>query len=245
MNELENQKNMIDFIKNVMQKRDNIDDINYASDVGKNPLEIMKFINYVGEEETDRINTNKGIVQRLFSDDVFENIKIIGIGLGNYKGIYTPIQNGELVLVGWLSKDTPIILGSVNDYLSDVQDNIPPIKKNEMILSPRKDGDGPVIYFKDDRSILLKAGDCKILLNDNGPIELDCGGSKILVGKEWPSRNIVIEHKYTGETVVFDEDGIKANNYKSEEGNSGITQTITFNGVICTFQNGLLVATNV
>ena len=198
VNKILEQNEFIKSIKSITTPADNSDNINMFKDIGNKPLEIMIFTGYSEVDDQKRIINNKGNIKELFSSTAYRNVQIIGIGLSNYRGIYCPIKTDELVLVGWLDKNTPIILGNVNDYINQIKDNIPRIKEDEIVIAPK--ALGSVIYIKDDGTIILKTKDgSKIRLNNNGHfkifnkdnfgIECDQDGNLILRGVTITSTN--------------------------------------------------------
>lgn len=197
-NKISEQLDFIKSIKSIVSPADNNENVNMFKDVGNKPLEIMLFTGYSDVDEQKRIVTNKGNIKELFSSTAYKNVFISGIGLGNYRGVYCPIKMNELVLVGWLDKNTPIILGSINDYINQTQDSIPRIKEDEIVIAPK--ALGSVIYMKNDGSIVIKSKDgSKIRLNNNGHfkifnkdnfgIECDQDGNLILRGVTITSTN--------------------------------------------------------
>lgn len=168
-NKISEQLDFIKSIKSIVSPADNNENVNMFKDVGNKPLEIMLFTGYSDVDEQKRIVTNKGNIKELFSSTAYKNVFISGIGLGNYRGVYCPIKMNELVLVGWLDKNTPIILGSINDYINQTQDSIPRIKEDEIVIAPK--ALGSVIYMKNDGTI-------RIQNKDGGEIVIDSTGIK-------------------------------------------------------------------
>lgn len=168
-NKISEQLDFIKSIKSIVSPADNNENVNMFKDVGNKPLEIMLFTGYSDVDEQKRIVANKGNIKELFSSTAYKNVFISGIGLGNYRGVYCPIKMNELVLVGWLDKNTPIILGSINDYINQTQDSIPRIKEDEIVIAPK--ALGSVIYMKNDGTIRIKN-------KDGGEIIIDSTGIK-------------------------------------------------------------------
>ncbi len=259
MNEIAQTLKSIEFIKHVTHKKENktenIDNKNKFNNVSDKPLEIMVFTGYTQTDLFEGITKNTGSVKELTSNTNYNDVSIIGSGFGNYKGIYMPIGVGELVVVGWLSTELPVILGSVNDYFTDSQDNIPVLRPNELLISPKRDG-GSVMFFALDDSIKLKSFEkSEILINEDVLIKRQ-DDTQIYLGDL-----IAVFHKSTNRIIITDTDinlingsgiatvdsaGIRSTNYKSADGTSGITANV---GVLDSmgfpitlqFKNGLLV----
>ena len=202
VNKILEQNEFIKSIKSITTPADNADNINMFKNIGNKPLEVMLFTGYSDVDEQKRITSNKGNIKEIFSNIAFKGVQILGLGLGNYRGVYCPIKTDELVLVGWLDTNTPVILGSVNDYINQIQDSIPRIKEDEIVIAPKSLGS--VIYIKDDGSITLKTKDgSKLRLNNNGHfklfnknnfgIECDQDGNLILRGVTITSTNLAGE----------------------------------------------------
>lgn len=153
-NRISEQIDFIKTIKKLSKPRDNDNDINESVDVSYKPLEIMVFTGYSEVDSEGKIQSNLGNIKGVNNENTYNNVQIVGLGLGNNRGIYIPIQTNEFVLVGWISKATPIILGSVNDYITESIDSIPKIKQDEMVISSKEAGS--TIFIKNDGTIIIK-----------------------------------------------------------------------------------------
>lgn len=175
--------------RNIRTNRDNI----IAKNIG-----IFEFTDYSEMNSEGKVTKNTGGIKDTKTGNVYSNVLISGIGLGNLKGVYNTINVGDYVIVGWLGKTKPIILGTINDYINQIDDNIPLIKEDEMILISQEAG--AFIIFKADNTIVIKTKDgSKIRLNnsghfklfnkDNYGIECDVDGNLILRGVTISSTN--------------------------------------------------------
>lgn len=110
----------------------------------------------------------------------YNDVPILGIGLGNLKGLYMIPQKGDFVLVGWIG-DQPIVLGSVNDYFTQSPDNIPQIRINECILIGKEKGQ--YIFMKNNGDIWIVTPDgAKMQLNNDGSFKIITGNSYGVLG---------------------------------------------------------------
>ncbi len=153
-NRISEQIDFIKTIKKLSKPKDNDNNINESVDVSYKPLEIMVFTGYSEVDSDGKIQSNLGNIKGVNNENAYNNVQIVGLGLGNNRGIYIPIQTNEFVLVGWISKATPIILGSVNDYITESIDSIPKIKQDEMVISSKEAGS--TIFIKNDGTIIIK-----------------------------------------------------------------------------------------
>ncbi len=197
-NRISEQIDFIKTIKKLSKPKDNDNNINESVDVSYKPLEIMVFTGYSEVDSDGKIQSNLGNIKGVNNENAYNNVQIVGLGLGNNRGIYIPIQTNEFVLVGWISKATPIILGSVNDYITESIDSIPKIKQDEMVISSKEAGS--TIFIKNDGSITIKTetgskirmnntGHFKLFNKDNYGIECDVNGNLILRGVTITSTN--------------------------------------------------------
>jgi len=137
----------------------------------------------------------------------YENVPVVGTGLGNLKGVIAHPEVGDLVLVGWLdTTSTPIVFGSIMDNFSQKPDSAPLIKRQELFLTNKQAGG--IIYMMQDNSIVARAADAagnlangarlmikpdgsfKLFNKDNFGIEVDSGGNMTL-------RGVTINHVQT------------------------------------------------
>jgi hypothetical protein len=170
-NSISSQLDFIKTIKKISTHKDNDNNINQSTDVSYKPLEIMVFTGYSEVDENGKIQSNIGNIKGVNNDNTYNDVQILGLGLGNNRGIYIPIKTNEFVLVGWISKTTPVILGSINDYITESTDNMPKIKEDELVIVSKEAGSS--IFIKNDGTITVKTSDgSKIRLNNNGHFKL-------------------------------------------------------------------------
>lgn len=106
----------------------------------------------------------------------YDNVKVIGVGLGNFKGVVKLPDVDDFVLVGFIDVRTPIILGSLFSEF----DVIPNIKNKELLIASQEKG--ATIFFDKDNNIKIKSGNALITVKD-GDITIT-GGTLNLNGSD-------------------------------------------------------------
>jgi len=107
---------------------------------------------------TGLISDYKCSVKNLISKVQYDDVPIIGMGLGNFKGILKYPNVDDFVLVGFYdSSPNPFVLGTLFDRFTQSPDSVPQIKLNEVLISNKTFGSA--VYMTDDNRILLKASD--------------------------------------------------------------------------------------
>ena len=237
--------------------------------IGRN-LEIFQFIKYTETNNSEQILTNSCDIQSIQTQEAYTNVPILGLGLGHLKGCYITFKSNDLVVVGWIDKNSPVILGGINDNFSSNPDDIPQLEEGEMLISSNtagsyfyicKDGtiklknSGAYINIGNDyielttekgAIINLKTNGNILLKNSNGDyIDISSYGIKIinLSGSyiEIDGEDIFIESS-SGSYAELNANGFKANDYYSSSNHKGITTTTTIDGTTLTFEDGLLIS---
>jgi len=112
----------------------------------------------------------------------YNNIPISGAGLGDFRGIMSHPNVGDMCTVGFLGKGqnpSPIVLGTLFNSFATNKDNIPQIKEKELLI--RNDTLGCNILMNSD--IIIKVPDSTGNL-DNGPrLKMKGTGEFILINK--------------------------------------------------------------
>ena len=83
----------------------------------------------------------------------YDDVPMMGTGLGHLKGVYMYPSVDDFVIVGFLG-DQPIVLGSVNDFFTQTPDSVPQIEENEVIVVGKEKGQ--YIYLNNSGDILIK-----------------------------------------------------------------------------------------
>jgi hypothetical protein len=127
--------------------------------------ELLKLELYVVISSNNDYTVN---IKDVTSKQQFENVKVLGAGLGHGKGLLNRYSKNDIVLVGFLGGEfsQPIVLGSLFDVFSPKKDSVPLIKEGELLLLPKING--AYIYIKTDNSIVVK--------NSNGEFSLGVDG---------------------------------------------------------------------
>jgi hypothetical protein len=164
---------------------------------GQSLLEIY-VVTGVQSLSNDRITQYVADIKHISFTQQFDNVPILGVGLGNLKGIIRVPDVGDLVVVGFMDerRNVPIILGSVTDVFTQSPDTPPAIKIGEMIIVAR--ALGSFIFFKENNDLIIRTADssgnldngCKVRLGADGSfriynktghgIEVDTSGNMLL-----------------------------------------------------------------
>ena len=231
--------------------------------IGRN-LEIFQFIKYTEINSSEQILTNSCDIQSIQTQEAYTNVPILGLGLGHLKGCYITFKSNDLVVVGWIDKNSPVILGGINDNFSSNPDDIPQLKEGEMLISSNtagsylymaEDGDiklknksGPYLEIK---NTLIKIGlleGNQIIFYDSGNIYIQSPNNNHISVKDSGiilNVNDADDIQFTNDGGSYAElnyDGFKASDYYSSSHNKGITTTTTIDGKTLVFENGLLIS---
>ena len=151
-------------------------------------------INKNGSGQITQYSAN---IKDLNQNKQFSEVPITGTGLGNLRGIYKTLKTGDFVVVGWLDKNTPIILGSVSDFFTQSPDNIPVIDEDEMIMVAKEKG--ALIYFDKNNNIIVRSVDSSGAISGGARFKLSPDGSFKLFDKE----NYGIESDGSGNVTIY------------------------------------------
>jgi len=145
------------------------------SEVAKNkPFDIY----IVTESNTNDYTVN--IRNYYFANLQFDNVRISGIGLGNGNGIIKIPKKDDMVLVGFVGPNVPLVLGSLFCYENGREidaDFIPEIKVGETMIIGNSGGS--YIYIKENGSISLAGnnGPAIARIGDKISVTIDVGSS--------------------------------------------------------------------
>lgn len=129
----------------------------------------------------------------------YDNVPIVGLGLGHFKGLYKFPNAGDFVLVAFLAETTPIIIGTLHDIFSEIVDEIPLIKLKELFLTNQERG--AIFYMNEDNEIIVTTGNSntetfpKIKFKKDKNIEITTDGTSKVTIK--PTGEILID----GDTI--------------------------------------------
>jgi hypothetical protein len=116
-------------------------------------IEIFQFTGYSIVDENKKMLKNKGNITSIQTEESYAEVPIMTQSAGHLKGFYVTYKPNDLVLVGWLDKTSPIILGGINDDYTLSKDIVPLLKEAEALISPKTAGS--YLIIKDDDSIKL------------------------------------------------------------------------------------------
>lgn len=107
---------------------------------------------------TGLISDYKCSIKHTMTKIQYFDVPIIGLGLGNFKGILKYPNVGDMVLIAFFD-DTPdpFVLGTVFDFFTQLPDNVPQIKRDEILMVNQEFGSA--FYMTNDNRMLLKVAD--------------------------------------------------------------------------------------
>lgn len=113
-----------------------------------------------------------------FKKYAFSNVQVMSLGLGNFKGIMKLPSKDDLVIVGFLGKESnnPIVLGTIFDQTSQSQQANPVVQDNELFLNAKEKGS--YIVIKPNNDIIIRTTDANG--NKKGSIKITTDGNIIL-----------------------------------------------------------------
>lgn len=158
----------------------------------------LKGIDIYVVTELDENKFTVNIKHTNFKKAVFNNVPIMSIGLGNYKGIMKLPSVGDLVVVGFIGIDSnqPIVLGSIFNTGGIYSQAIPIVVEDELLLSSKEKGSYIVIKPTNDIIIrtVTKNGE------KSGSIRITPDGDIILNGGLIPIARVGDEVTVSGTT---------------------------------------------
>lgn len=143
-------------------------------------LEVFVFTGYSVVDEEKKMLKNKGNIASFQTEESYSNVPIMTFSAGHLKGLYVTYRPNDLVLVGWLDKTSPIILGGINDDFTLSKDIVPALKESEALISPKSAGS--YLIIKDNNTIKLNntlGGN--ITIDDTGTMVFTPTGAKIRI----------------------------------------------------------------
>lgn len=132
--------------------------------------------------------------------NAYDKVPIVGLGLGNVKGVMKLPAVGDWVLVAFIGGETlrPFVIGTLFDSFTQSPDNIPVITDDQLLLVSKEAGS--FISINKDNSIVIRSvdangspdngarfrlnpdGSFKIFNKGNFGIEVDASGNMTLRG---------------------------------------------------------------
>ena len=111
-------------------------------------------------------------IKRITQTESFDNVEIMGVGLGNGKGQIKMPNINDVVLVAFLPNSvTPVVLGTLFDTYSSVKDTKLDVRTNEYFVNNK--ANGGYIHIDDNNNIkLISYNGAKVRLNNDGSFKL-------------------------------------------------------------------------
>lgn len=133
-------------------------------------LESMKGLDfYVVTGVNDDLTCN---IKKLNVNQQYDNVKIVGTGLGNLKGQIKLPDVNDIVIVSFIqNSEQPVILGSVFDTLTNTPDTKLTISSSEYFVNNK--ANGSFLLIDDENTITLRTPNgAKLRLKDDGEFKL-------------------------------------------------------------------------
>lgn len=111
-------------------------------------------------------------IKRMNVDESFDDVEIVGLGLGNGRCQMRLPSVNDIVLVTFIANSkTPIILGTLYDNVSNEKDQKIQLKDGEYYVNSQVNGS--FLFFKQDNEIILRTPNGgKIKLKEDGSFKL-------------------------------------------------------------------------
>jgi len=160
--------------------------------------------------ESENVNTGlisnyKASIKHINYTLQYDNVPMVGMGLGNLKGVLKYPNVGDLVLVGFLDdQSSPIILGTLFDSFTQSKDTAPQIRLNELFLNNQEAG--AYVYLNKDNEIIITTGNSstttfpKLKMYKDGSFKLfnkDGYGIEVSSSGAMTLRGVTINHTQT------------------------------------------------
>lgn len=117
------------------------------------------------------VNNNLTVnIKELNLSKSYDNVEVLGQGLGNSKGMISLPSVGDIVVVGFISNsEFPLILGSVFDSFTSTPDNKPAINDDEVFINGKTNGS--FIYIDDEGNIRMRTvSNTELKIENNGDL---------------------------------------------------------------------------
>jgi hypothetical protein len=121
------------------------------------------------QEETYTVNIRHLNFQKL----TYDNVPLLGIGLGNLRGVMNLPEVDDIVVAAFLDKSPyPVVLGSVFDTFTQSRDLLPEAKTGEFFLTNRRLG--AIVFINQNNDIIFSSPDktTKIKIKSDGDVEI-------------------------------------------------------------------------
>ncbi len=113
----------------------------------------------------------------------YNNVPIVGLGMGNYKGTFALPAPDDLVFVAFYgdASQQPVVIGSVVDSYTQNPDGVPMAAQGELLLI--NSTFGSIVYLTETNDIILKASNAGNI-NGGARLRLNHDGGFVLSNKD-------------------------------------------------------------
>jgi len=151
---------------------------NIVFDAIKKEINKYKFLDVYIVTAANEDDYSVNIKHPNFKKYEFDRVKIMGMGLGNFKGVMKLPSRDDYVVVGFFGgkSNTPVVLGTLFAQSNINAQAIPTVKDNQLLLINKEKGS--YINLDEDNNIILRNVDNsgnklnKIKLSNDGSFEV-------------------------------------------------------------------------
>ena len=107
----------------------------------------------------------------------FDNVPILGLGLGNLKGIMKLPSVGDWVLIAFIGNDAlrPVVIGTLFDQFTQGPDNIPQTQEDQLVIIGKEAGS--FITLNPDNTVIVRSVDASGNVGNGARFKLNPDGS--------------------------------------------------------------------
>lgn len=143
-------------------------------------ISVWQVTDIKSKQSNGYITDYKCNIKKLNFKLTLDDVPIVGLGLGNNKGVIKYPNVGDFVIVAF-DESQPIILGTVYDYFSQRPDLVPNIKLNELAIVQKEKGS--IILMKENNDVMIRIADETGNFNNGAKLRLNHDGSFKILSK--------------------------------------------------------------
>jgi len=157
-------------------------------DMVENAIVAQKMIDYF---VVTGVNSNQTLnIKRLNTNEPYDEVEMLGVGLGNGKGQVKLPDVDDIVVCAFIAdSQIPVVLGTHYDVFSTKKDARMDVRSNEYFVNNKINGS--YIHIDEDDNIIFKTpegaklrlaadGSLKLFNKTNHGIEIDASGNMII-----------------------------------------------------------------
>jgi len=133
------------------------------------------------KDEAGNYNYTADILHPIMQQKQYSKVPIMGMGIGNYKGLLTLPAINDNVVVLFMGENVPIIIGS----LPGSWQNLVPIQSNELFLSGQSKGS--YLFIDSANNVKIQTTNASIIIKEDGSITIN--GNSVNIAGGSPTEN--------------------------------------------------------